>query len=203
MKVLAACEFSGVVREAFAAQGHDAWSCDLLPSEIPGQHYQCDLMEVINQDWDMILAFPPCTFLANSGNKWFGADFKERFPDRFERRQKAIDFFMEIANNKCEKICIENPVGIMNRVYRKPDQIIQPWHFGHPATKATCLWRKNLPRLVPTKIVHPQHVLVAGKKYSEIHYGTANLPKEIRSQERSRTFLGVAEAMANQWGTNG
>jgi site-specific DNA-cytosine methylase len=118
MRVLVACEFSGTVRDAFAAKGHDAWSCDILPTESPGNHYQCDLFEVIDKDWDLIIAHPPCTYLTVTGNRWFKPEYKDRFPTREQDRKDAIDFFMKIANNKCPRIAIENPVGVMSRIYR-------------------------------------------------------------------------------------
>lgn len=183
MKILIACEFSGRVREAFAKRGHDAWSCDLLPTEIPGKHYQGYLEDYIGSgdEWDMIIGHPPCTFLAVSGARWF----KYREPEQ----DYAIDFFMMIANRNCEKICIENPIGIMSTDWRKPDQIIQPWQFGHGETKATCLWLKGLPLLVPTNIVE-------GREH-RIHKMP---PSPDRSKERSRTYQGIADAMAEQWG---
>jgi len=147
MKILIACEFSGPVREAFAARGHDAWSCDLLPSEIPGNHIQDDVLDHLS-GWDMMIAFPPCTHLAVSGARWF----PQKIADG--RQQASIDFFMELANADIPKIAIENPIGIMSTKWRKPDQIIQPWQFGHGETKATCLWLKNLPKLQPTNIVN-------------------------------------------------
>lgn len=184
MNILVACEYSGIVRTAFAKKGHNVWSCDLLPSELSGNHYQGYLEDFIGvQDWDMIIAFPPCTHLAVSGAKWF----KEKQADG--RQDKAIAFFMMIAKNGCSKICIENPVGIMSTHYRKPDQIIQPWQFGHGETKATCLWLKGLPLLQPTNIVEGREQRVW--KMS---------PSEDRAKERSRTFLGIAQAMADQWG---
>jgi len=182
MKVLVACEFSGIVREAFAKLGHDAWSCDLLPSEQPGQHIQGDVLEVLNEKWDLMIAFPPCTHIAVSGARWF--------KDKLDLQNEAIMFFFELINSEIPKIAIENPIGIMSTLYRKPDQIIQPWQFGHGETKATCLWLKGLPKLIPTKIVE-------GRK-PRVHYES---PGKDRWKNRSRTLLGIAESMATQWGT--
>ena len=183
MKVLIACEYSGIVREAFAKKGHDAMSCDLLPAEIPGNHYQGDIRDVLYDGWDLMIGHPPCDHLAVSGARWF----KEKRADG--RQQAAIEFFMMLANAPIEKIALENPVSIMSTQYRKPDQIIQPWMFGHGETKATCLWLKNLPLLQPTNIVE-------GREQRIWKMG----PSEHRWKERSRTFTGISEEMANQWG---
>lgn len=199
MRVLVACEFSGTVREAFAAKGHDSWSCDLLPTEIPGQHYQCDLMEVLYDSWDLIIAHPPCTYLTNTGNRWMKPELKHKFPDRERQRAEAIDFFMRIANAPCEKIAIENPAGVMSTVYRKPDQVIYPYQFGHNFSKRTCLWLKGLGPLVPTDIVEPEFVVFNGKKYSK-HHQQIGAGRKGRAKERSRTPRGIALAMAEQWG---
>ena len=145
MRVLIACEFSGIVREAFKAKGHDAWSCDLLPTEIPGQHIQGDVLSILNDGWDMMIAHPPCTFLTVSANKWYRLD-----PHRYEHRIEAAGFFLKLALALIDKIAVENPIGCMSGFYRKPDQVIQPWMFGHGETKATCLWLKNLPQLQRT-----------------------------------------------------
>lgn len=183
MKVLVACEFSGRVREAFAKRGHNAWSCDLLPTEIPGKHYQGYLEDYIGagNEWDMIIAHPPCTHLAVSGARWF--------KDKKKEQDYAIAFFMMIANRQCEKICIENPISIMSTEWRKPDQIIQPWQFGHGETKATCLWLKGLPLLQSTNIVEGRE--------QRVHKLP---PSPDRWKERSRTYQGIADAMAEQWG---
>ena len=183
MRVLIACEFSGVVREAYTAKGHDARSCDILPSEIPRNHYQCKIEEIPKKgQWDLMIAFPPCTHLAVSGARWF--------KDRIEEQREAIDFFMSLVNAPIPRIAIENPIGIMSTKYRKPDQIIQPWQFGHGETKATCLWLKNLPKLKPTNIVEGRE--------ARIH---RMAPGPNRSKERSRTYPGIAAAMAEQWGS--
>jgi hypothetical protein len=181
MKILVACEFSGIVREAFKTKGHDAYSCDLLPTEIPGNHIQDDVLEIINQGWDMMIAHPPCTHLASSGARWF--------KNKINEQQEAINFFMDLMNCGIPKIALENPIGIMSTQYRKPDQIIQPWQYGHGETKATCLWLKNLPLLKPSNIV-------SGRE-ARIHKLP---PSPERWKLRSRTFAGIAEAMANQWG---
>jgi hypothetical protein len=194
VRVLVACEFSGIVRDAFIAKGHDAMSCDLLPTERPGPHYQGNVLEVIfNEKFDMMIAFPPCTHLAVSGARWF--------KDKKMEQSEAIEFFIRLATSNAidtevgsdlgiiNKIAIENPIGIMSTKYRKPDQIIQPWQFGHGETKATCLWLKNLPLLQPTNIV-------SGRE-QRIHKMP---PSENRGRERSRTYPGIAAAMAEQWG---
>ena len=182
MRILIACEFSGRVRDAFATQGHDAWSCDLLPTESPGKHIQGDVLEILNDGWDMMIAFPPCTHLASSGARWF----PEKRCDG--RQQAGIDFFLRLVNAPIKKIAVENPVGIMSTKYRKPDQIIQPWQFGHGETKATCLWLKNLPILQPTNIV-------AGR-LGRVHLEP---PGPDRWKRRSITYKGIAEAMSIQW----
>ena len=195
MKVLIACEYSGVVREAFKALGHDAWSCDILPTEIEGQHYQGDIFDILDQNWDLMIAHPPCTHLAVSGAAWF----KEKIADG--RQQTALDFVQKLMDAPIPKICIENPVSVISSKIRKPDQIIQPYQYGHGAMKTTCLWLNNLPKLVPTKIVEPEYIITKkGDKYPKWSYDTFRLPKETRAKERSKTFSGIAEAMANQWG---
>lgn len=182
MRILIACEESAKVREAFMAIGHDAWSCDILPSRTPSNHIQDDVKDHL-VGWDMIIAFPPCTDLAVSGARHFW------YKRENGSQQRAIDFFMMLANAPCDKIAIENPVGIMSTKYRKPDQIIQPWQFGHGETKKTCLWLKNLPRLQPTNIVDGREQRIWKMP-----------PSEHRAKMRSETYSGVAEAMANQWG---
>lgn len=181
MNILIACEFSGIVREAFRKRGHKAVSCDLLPSEIDGPHIQDDVLKHL-LGWDMMIAFPTCTRLCRSGaHLW--ADYEDE-------QREAIAFFMALVNADIEKIAIENPIGIMSTRYRKPDQIVQPWYFGHNETKATCLWRKNLPLLLSTKIIPPPHI-------ARVHYVP---PGPDRWKERSRTVQGFADAMAAQWG---
>lgn len=185
MRVLVACEYSGRVREAFRKKGHDAWSCDLLESEDNSSyHIKDDIRKVVHSDWDMMIAHPPCTHLAVSGARWF--------KDKVYEQALAIEFFMYLAKQPIEKIVIENPVSIMSTRWRKPDQIIQPWMFGHGETKATCLWLKGLPKLTPTDIVEgrEQNIWLCKGK-----------PKgEERWKFRSRTYQGIANAMAEQWG---
>lgn len=182
MRVLVACEFSGVVREAFRKRGHIAWSCDILPAEDGSpRHYQRDVREVVEDGWDLMIAHPPCTHLAVSGARWFKGKLKEQ--------AEALDFVRALMNAPIPRICIENPISIISSRIRKPDQIIQPWQFGHGEVKATCLWLKNLPPLKPTNIV--------GGREARVHRMP---PGPDRWKERSRTFTGIAEAMANQWG---
>ena len=183
MRVLVACEFSGIVREAFTKKGHAAWSCDLIDTEILGQHYKGYLEDFIGSGdgWDLIIAHPPCTYLAVSGARWFKG--------RETEQQYAMSFVMMIANRTTAKICIENPVSVISTKWRKPDQILQPWMFGHGETKATCLWLKNLPLLKPTNIVSGRE----GRVWKEP-------PSKDRWKNRSRTYQGIADAMAEQWG---
>lgn len=198
LKVLVACEFSGRVRDCFLALGHEAISCDLLPTEVPGPHYQCDVRELFKPEygWDLMIAHPDCQHLAISGARWF----PEKIADG--RQQAGIDFFMEMINAPVEKIAVENPVGIMSSVYRKPDQYVQPYWFGDKCTKKTGLWLKNLPLLEPTNMVEPEYIIGKkdGKKYSPIHYCSAIVDGEERWKIRSRTFPGLAACMALQWG---
>lgn len=183
MRVLVACEYSGTVRDAFLKLGHDAMSCDLLPTDVPGPHYQGDVFDVINDGWDLMIAHPPCTHLAVSGARHFEAKRKDG------RQMEAIFFFKLLARAEIAKIAIENPVCIMSTVWRKPDQIIQPWQFGHGETKTTCLWLKGLPKLIPTNIVDGRE--------ARIH---RMAPGPNRWKERSKTYQGIADAMAEQWG---
>lgn len=194
MRVLVACEYSGTVREAFRKQGHDAWSCDLIDTEVDGPHFKCDVLDILDDGWDLMIAHPPCTHLAVSGARWF--------KDKQEEQQQALEFVRILMEANIPKIALENPVSIISSRIRKPDQTIQPWMFGHEATKTTCLWLKNLPLLVPTNIVGKgnRHVTKGGKSLPEWY----NLPpSEDRWKIRSRTFSGIAEAMAEQWGNNG
>jgi hypothetical protein len=181
MKVLIACEYSGTVRDAFIKKGHDAISCDLLPTDVPGPHYQGNVFDIIGDGWDLMIAHPPCTHLAVSGARWF--------KDKQEEQKEAISFFMALVNANIAKIAVENPISIMSTKYRKPEQIIQPWQFGHGETKATCLWLKGLPLLQPTKIVDGRE--------SRIHKMP---PSPDRWKLRSKTYQGIADAMADQWG---
>lgn len=183
MRILVACEFSGVVRQAFRDKGHDAWSCDLLPADDNSPfHFQGDVLDILKvTDWDLMIAHPPCTHLAVSGARWFKGKIVEQ--------QEAKEFFMMLVNADIPKIAIENPIGIMSNNYRKPDQIIQPWQFGHGETKATCLWLKGLPKLMPTNVVDGRE--------ARIHKMP---PSKDRWKLRSITYQGIAEAFANQWG---
>lgn len=181
MKVLVACEYSGVVRDAFIRAGHDALSCDLLPTDAPGPHYRGDVRDILGNGWDLMIAHPPCTHLAVSGARWF--------QEKQQEQAEALEFVRLLLNAPIHRIALENPVSIISSRIRKPTQIIQPWQFGHGETKATCLWLKNLPKLQPTDIV-------AGRE-SRIHKLP---PSPDRWKIRSMTYPGIAEAMATQWG---
>lgn len=183
MRVLIACEYSGAVRDAFRAFGHDAMSCDLLPTEVEGLHYQGDVRDVLGDGWDLMVAHPPCTHLAVSGARWF--------KDKRAEQAEALDFVRLLLEAPIPRIALENPVPIISSRIRKPDQTIQPWMFGHGETKATCLWLKNLPRLVPTNVV--------GGREARVHKMP---PGPDRWKERSRTYPGIARAMAMQWGND-
>ena len=205
MKVLVACEESQRVCMAFRKRGHEAYSCDILDCSggHPEWHIKDDVLKHLDEGWDLIIAHPPCTYLTVTGNRWFNVEkYGDKAIKRIEEREEAVKFFMEFVNSPCEKIAIENPVGYMSTAYRKPDQIIQPYQFGHPERKATCLWLKGLPQLVPTNIVEPEIIKhKTGKTDSRWHFETLKLPRKQRSIERSKTFDGIAEAMAEQWGT--
>lgn len=190
MKVLIACEFSGIVRDAFAAKGHNAWSCDLLPTERPGNHIQGDVLPHLNDGWDLMVAHPPCTYLSNMSN------CRIHEAGRLDKREEAMFFFCLLAYAKIRQIAIENPVGYPSRAYRKPDQIIQPYEFGHPESKRTCLWLKNLPPLMSKLPIEIPHRKWDGKRYRTF---VDRLPS--RSPKRSITFQGIANAMAAQWGS--
>jgi hypothetical protein len=181
VRVLIACEYSGTVRDAFAARGHDAWSCDLLPTERLGNHIHGDVLQHLHRNWDLMIAHPPCTHLAVSGARWF--------KDKQIEQAEALDFVHRLMDAPIPRIALENPISIISSRIRKPDQIIQPWQFGHGETKATCLWLKNLPKLTPTNIVEGRE--------ARIHKMP---PGPDRWKERSRTFEGIAQAMAEQWG---
>ena len=181
MRVLIACEFSGRVREAFIKHGYDAWSCDLIPSEIPGHHINGDVRMVLDEEWELMIAHPPCTHLAVSGARWF--------KDKQKEQVEALDFVRTLLDAPIPRIALENPVSVISTHIRKPDQIIQPWMFGHGETKATCLWLKNLPKLEPTNIVDGRE----GKVWKMA-------PGPNRWKDRSRTYQGIADAMAAQWG---
>ena len=199
MRVLVACEESQAVTVELRKLGHEAYSCDLLPTSgrHPEWHIQADALEVCKMAWDMVLAFPPCTHLAVSGASSFDAKKRDG------RQQRGIGFFLAFtALDWVPRVAIENPVGIMSTLYRKPDQIIEPYMFGDPHQKKTCLWLKGLPLLEPTNVVEPneQHVCSSGKKTPDWHYETFGLPPHERSIARSKTFPGIAKAMAKQWG---
>lgn len=182
MRVLVACEYSAVVRDAFQAKGHDAWSCDLLDTEgSENRHYKGDVFDLFGHHWDLMIAHPPCTHLSVSGARWF--------KDKKQEQEDALQFVRDLMKAPIERICIENPISVISSKIRKPDQIIQPWQFGHGETKATCLWLKNLPKLVPTNIVEGREARVHKMP-----------PGPNRWKERSRTFQGIADAMAEQWG---
>lgn len=198
MKILVACEFSGTVRDAFSRGGHEAWSCDLLPSEKPGNHYEGNVLDIICDGWDLMVAHPPCTFLTVAANKWMKPEFADRFPNRPQQREEAVSFFMAMINAPIPQIAVENPIGVISSRYRKPDQVVQPWMFGHGETKATCFWLKGLPRLIPT---HIDGDMFAAETPPEREQRLHNLPPSpTRWMERSKTFQGIADAMATQWG---
>ena len=202
LKVLVACEFSGTVREAFAKRGHDAWSCDLEPTDVPGNHYQGSVFDILDGGgWDLMIAHPPCTYLTVTGNKWMKDEYKDRFPTRQQDRKDAIEFFMRLANANIPMIAIENPIGIMSTTWRKPNQIIHPWQFGHEASKSTCLWLKNLPKLNPTNVVGKGEFIEykSGKRMTKWYADAASLKPKERAKIRNKTFQGIADAMATQW----
>lgn len=218
MNVLVACEESQRVAMSFRDKGHYAFSCDVLPCSggHPEYHIQGDALKILNggdfvtmdgrkhhvDKWDLLIAHPPCTYLTNTGNRWFNeARYGENAINRKKLRGEAAIFFMKFAEANAEHIAVENPIGYMSTYYRKPNQIIQPYEFGEPERKATCLWLKNLPLLTPTNIVKPNIVVLpSGKTDSMLHYSTFKLNKSERSRIRSQTFWGVARAMADQWG---
>ena len=190
MRVLIACEYSGAVRDAFVKNGHDAMSCDLLPTDVPGNHYHGDVFDVINDGWDLMIAHPPCTHLAVSGARWF--------KDKVEEQKEALEFVQRLMDAPIDKIAIENPISIISSRIRKPDQIIQPWMFGHPEAKATCLWLKGLPTLSATDVLTKPE---CGYWSNQTPSGQNKLgPSKDRWKERSKTYQGIATAMANQWG---
>ncbi len=191
MRVLIACEYSGRVRDEFLKLGHEAMSCDLLPTDVAGPHYQGDVRDVLDYPWDMMIAHPPCTDLAVSGAAWFA---KKRMAGQ---QQASASFFMMLAKADIPQIVIENPVCVMSSLWRKPDQTIQPWMFGHMEQKATCLWLKNTPPLAPTNVVKEQMMLLPKNQRERLHYLP---PSADRWKLRSETYLGIAQAMANQWG---
>lgn len=196
MKILIPCEFSGIVREAFARKGHDAWSCDLLPTEIPGKHLQGNVLNILeHNEWDMMIAFPPCTYLTVTANRAFLNN-----PERWKKRLEAMLFIHKLMSAPIEKIAIENPKGVISTHIRKPDQYIQPYEHGHSISKMTGLWLKNLPLITPTKRVTPEwKVTPSGKRMSKWHWDHPTTNNLENQKIRSRTFKGVAEAMAEQW----
>ena len=212
MKILIACEESGTVRDAFVAKGHDVMSCDVLPSRTKGPHYRGDVFDIINDGWDMMIAHPPCTYLTVTGNKWFHHPEDKhlpveerrphpRFPDRQRQKQEAFKFFMALVDVPIDKIAIENPVGVVSTLWRKPDQYVHPYYFGDPHSKKTGLWLKGLPLLEPTKMVEPEwYIYKDGRRDPLWHVETLRLPPEERTKARSKTFQGMASAMAEQWG---
>lgn len=196
LAVIVACEYSGIVRDAFIAAGHDAMSCDLLPSERPGPHYQGDVRDVMNDGWDVLIGHPPCTHLAVSGIHWNNRG------RGWDETDKALAFFQLLLDAPIPRIAIENPVGIVSSRIRQPDQVIQPYMFGADASKATCLWLKDLPKLTPTSYIKPRMVDGNPRWENQTNGGQNKLPPSPdRWKERSRTFPGIAAAMADQWGS--
>jgi hypothetical protein len=190
MRILIGCEFSGRVREAFAKKGHEVLSCDYLPTDIPGNHYQGNILDVLYDGWDMLIAFPPCTFLCSSGLHW-----NLKRPERSKKTEEALAFVELLLNAPINKIALENPVGCISSRIRKPDQIIQPWMFGEDASKKTCLWLKNLDKLEPTCIIKKDiYANQTPSKQNKLG------PSKDRAKLRSLTYNGVAESMANTWG---
>ncbi|CAB4141357.1 hypothetical protein UFOVP687_47 [uncultured Caudovirales phage] len=196
MRVLIACEYSGMVRDAFVRAGHYALSCDLLPSEQPGEHYQGDIMDILDDGWDLMIAHPPCTYLCSSGIHW-----NKRRPERAIQTEDALSFVKLLLDAPIPKIALENPIGIISSRVRKADQIIQPYQFGHDASKATCLWLKNLPKLTATQFVEPRIINGRPRWGNQTDSGQNKLPpSKDRWKIRSETYAGIAEAMARQWG---
>lgn len=221
MRVLMACEESQAVCKAFREKGHEAYSCDIIECSggRPEWHIKSDVIPLLNgrckfttsdgvehtldDRWDMIIAFPPCTYLTVTGNRWFDViRYGRDAQDRWLERCKAIVFFLKLMYADCDRVAIENPIGVMNTLHRKPDQVIQPYQFGHPARKATCLWLKKLPKLTPTEIVEPEiysYVAANGRVKTDSRW-RSQLNGEDRAKHRSKTFPGIAKAMAEQWG---
>lgn len=193
MKVLVACEYSGTVRDAFIKAGHDAMSCDLLPTDIAGPHYQGDVTDILDNGWDLMIAHPPCTYLSVSGMHWTKRGLRDP-----QFTENALNFVRQLINAPIEKIAIENPVSVISTRVRKPDQIVQPWWFGHDASKKTCLWLKNLPLLTPTKMLPGD---AKTRRANQTASGQNKLPpSKDRWKIRSATYQGIADAMATQWG---
>lgn len=192
LKVLVACEYSGAVRDSFIELGHDAMSCDLLPTDTPGPHYQGDVADLLGEHWDMMIAFPPCTYLCSSGMHWTTRGIRDP-----KLTEDALDFVQVLLNANIKHIALENPVGCISSRIRKPDCIIQPWQFGHPESKTTCLWLKSLPKLIPTNILEKP---ASGRWDNMTPSGQNKLgPSKDRWKERSKTYMGIAKAMAKQW----
>ena len=204
MRVLIACEESQRVCIAFRDKGHDAYSCDILPcsGKHPEWHIQDDVLKHLDENWDLIIAHPPCTYLTVSANKYYNVEkYGAKATEREQLREEAIEFFLKFTDLKCPKVAIENPIGVMSTRYKKPTQVIQPYYFGDKERKATCLWLKGLPPLKPTNIVEPDIIKhKSGRTDSRLHFETLKLPKEERARIRSKTFEGIALAMAEQWG---
>ncbi len=195
-RILIACEYSGIVRNAFAAVGHDAWSCDILPTDMPGQHYQCDVREILHDGWDLMIAHPPCTYLCASGLHW-----NKRRPERAALTEEALDFVRLLMDAPVPRIALENPIGCISSRIRRPSQTIQPHMFGHNASKATCLWLKGLPLLTATEHVAPRVVNGRPRWANQTDSGQNRLsPSEDRWKLRAETYAGIAQAMAAQWG---
>lgn len=192
MKVLVACEYSGTVRDAFRDSGHNAVSCDLLPTDVPGPHYQGDVADIIGDGWDIMIAHPPCTYLCASGLHW-----NKRRPERAQQTEDALRFVRFLLDAPIPRIALENPIGCISTKIRKPDQVIHPWQHGHPESKATCLWLKGLPRLTPTNLLP---LPKSGRWNNQTASGQNKLgPSEDRWKIRSKTYTGIAEAMVRQW----
>ena len=219
-RLLVCCEESQRVCTAFRERGWEAYSCDIEPCSggHPEWHIQQDVLPLINGDcefdtvdgehhvikgeWDLLICHPPCTYLTLAGNKWFKPEFRDRFPDRIQQRQEAIEFFMKFANAKCKHIAIENPVGVMSSQWRRPNQYIEPYYFGDPEKKKTGLWLVGLPNLMPTNMVEPVIIhCKSGANEPRWHMESMSFPAKERSRVRSQTFIGIAQAMAEQWGS--
>jgi site-specific DNA-cytosine methylase len=202
MRVLVACEYSGTVRDAFAALGHDAWSCDILPTESKGNHIQDDILKHLDNNWDLMIAHPPCTYLSNAGIRWFNEEkYGEKAKLRKQLRLEALEFVKKLYYCNIPKICIENPVGYLNHNFKKPDQIVQPYYFGDTESKRTCFWYKNLKPLTHTKLVKPTiyaYYKSGKRKGKPIYFHEFHSGKD-RSKIRSKFWKGIAEAMAAQW----
>lgn len=205
MRVLIACEYSGTVRDAFISMGHDAMSCDLLPTDVPGPHYQGDVTDILGDGWDLMVAHPPCTYLSVSGMHWTTRGLRDP-----QLTEDALSFVAALLGAPISKICLENPISIISSRIRKPDQIVQPYEYGHDASKRTCLWLKGLPKLQPTRFVEPRVVITPSGKTANRwgnqcdNYGQDKLPPSAdRWKLRSATYVGIAKAMAEQWGGNG